>query len=129
MVSHFPGVAMLSLCCAVAGRQVFLSAGHDFGRGVQGRGGGVCEAQHFHNRSVKAILKEGGQQRALCLGSAFWPKRNTICCHTPPQSAAILALGLIMKVGLGGHQCHIPQGCRHLDWMENPLHREDDFKE
>lgn len=52
---------------------------------------------YLHNCKVKAVLR-GGQQRALCLGSAFWPRRNTICCHGPP----ILPLGPITTAGQGG---------------------------
>lgn len=82
---------MLSSSCALMenwrlgdhGWKVFLIAGHDFGKG--GRGKKTYGAQlwnYLHNCKVKAILR-GGQQRALCLGSAFWPRRNTICCHPP----------------------------------------------
>lgn len=65
------------------------------------RGGGWTHGaqlwNYLHNCKVKAVLR-GGQQRALCLGSAFWPRRNTICCHGPP----ILPLGPITTVGQGG---------------------------
>lgn len=71
--------------------KVFPIAGHDFGKGagaIEGRWGWAHGARlwnYLHNCKVKALLS-GGQQRALCPGSAFWLKRNTICCHCPPDT-------------------------------------------
>lgn len=80
--------------------------------GVCREGGGAHGAQHWnylHNCSVKAILKEEGNKELSVWAAPFGQIEILSAAIAPPthRTAAILPLGLIMKVGLGGHQCHI----------------------
>lgn len=92
---HSLCLVMLSRRCTLAdnwqgggrGWKIFPIAGHDLSRVGLGWGGGLVGHSSGITSTIakwKPFLERGGQQRALCLGSAFWPRRNTISCHAPP---------------------------------------------